>query len=146
MFLTELLVGPPPRPRLLDCITALLAVANHACSAKRETSRIGSVELNEADPLIGISLADLRPRKRLGDHGRMVFFGRHRSTLDDPHMDRKLLPILKLRGRYYSIAARLGDARICMRRSWTSHAAVRCSPSCRSAASIQRASGCSVPL
>jgi hypothetical protein len=78
----DLLVSIPPCARLSERLAACLAMADDPRSAKPEAMWMDSIHLDQAHPLIGITLADLGPGEWLRDHRGELLGGAHRPMVD----------------------------------------------------------------
>lgn len=66
----DLFVATPPRARLVERLARCLAMTYDARGAKLEAMRMDSIHLDQANPLVGIPLADLGPGHGLRDRWR----------------------------------------------------------------------------
>src|SRR5262245_7815014 len=63
---------------LIERLASRLAMPHDACRTEVKPARMEVIDLDQAYPLVGILLADLRPRQGLRDRRRELLGGAHR--------------------------------------------------------------------
>src|SRR5512140_1344047 len=76
------LVVIPPGARLVERFAFRLAVADDACRSNVEDTRMVVIDVDHADPFVGVPLADLGPGQWLRDCWFELFGSIHVSILD----------------------------------------------------------------
>src|SRR5213078_3884789 len=100
------LVVIPPGTRLIERFAFRLAVADDACRPEVEDMRMVGVDVDHADPFVGVPLADLGPGQWLRDRWCDLFGNIHVS-----HPRRVALAVKFLATRFEDRRCQLRDQR-----------------------------------